>query len=559
MTNTDDLLKRLEELNEIGVALSSERDIDRLLETILVAAKRITNADAGTLYLLNEEDKSLRFAIMRTDKLKIALGGTTGHPINLPPVKLYDDAGRPNHSAVAAYAALEKTTVNIADAYVAEGFDFSGTKTFDQKTGYRSMSFLTVPMCDHEGEVIGVLQLINALDRSTGEIVPFSQNDERLTQSLSSQAAVALTNQRLIEELRELFRSIIKLINTAIGIKSPYTGGHCDRVPELTMMIAEAVNRTHPGSDKPTASVHPDGLSRPPFGDLKEFSMSAQDEEALEIAGLLHDCGKIATPVHVVDKATKLQTLYDRIAHVDTRFEVLKRDAEIGMLRALQKADGDAAARAKIEEEFKARVKQLDDDREFLRRCNVGSEKMKDEDQARVKSIAAYQWKNEAGEESNFLSENEVYNLNIQYGTLTHEEREIINDHIRHTITLLEQLPWPRHLRNVPQFAGGHHERMDGKGYPKGLKREEMPWEARMMGIADIFEALTAKDRPYKKGKTLSEALGIMGGMALGAHVDPDLFDIFIREKVYLDYGKKFLDPEQIDEVDVTKIKGYTP
>ncbi len=526
------LLQRLDELNAIGIALSSERDISRLLETILVAAKRITHADAGTLYLMEPEKKALKFEIMRTDSLGIAMGGTTGEPILFYPIQLFDREGRPNNSMVVAYVVLKDITVNIADAYTAEGFDFSGTKNFDKKTGYRSKSFLTVPMKNHENEIIGVLQLINALDRKTGEIVEFSDADQHLVESLASQAAVALTNRRLIQQMEELFESFINLINTAIDDKSPYTGGHCERVPVLTMLLAEAASRTSTGP-------------------LKDFRLTDKDRHELKIAGLLHDCGKITTPVHVVDKATKLQTLFDRIHLIDTRFEVLKRDAEIAMLRQ----GGGSAAVA----EFEARIRQLDEDREFLRRCNIGSERMAESDQERVRRIAGYVWRNEAGARADFLSADEVENLTIPFGTLTSAERAIINHHIDVTIKMLESLPWPKHLKNVPEYAGGHHERVDGKGYPRGLTREQMSVQARVMGIADIFEALTAKDRPYKKGKTLTESLAILGKFKLDGHIDPDLFNVFVREKVYLDYARQFLDADQMDVVDETKIPGYAP
>ena len=528
MTQGEKLLHRLEELNAIGVALSSERDIDRLLETILVAAKRITNADAGTLYLLEPEQQLLKFSIMRTDSLGIAQGGTTGNAIKPYPIHLIDKDGKPNHSMVVAHVALNDVTVNIADAYTAEGFDFSGTKGFDKKTGYRSTSFLAVPMKNHENEIIGVLQLINAQDRESGAIVSFSEDDQHLLESLASQAAIALTNRRLIQQLEDLFESLINLINTAIDDKSPYTGGHCERVPALTMMLAEAANNTKIGD--------------------KDFILTEKDRYELKIAGLLHDCGKITTPVHVVDKSTKLETIFDRIQLIDTRFEILKRDAEIEALRGLR-----------TNAEFEATVRQLDDDRTFLRRCNIGSEKMQDADIARVKQIARYQWRNTEGRPADFLSAEEVENLTIRAGTLTAAEREIINHHINVTIKMLEALPWPNHLKHVPEYAGGHHERMDGKGYPKGLKREQMPIQARVMGIADIFEALTAKDRPYKEGKTLTESLAILGRFKENGHIDPDLFDVFIREKVYLTYARQFLRPEQIDEVDESRIPGYAP
>jgi HD-GYP domain-containing protein (c-di-GMP phosphodiesterase class II) len=534
MNSSDNLLYRLKDLNEIGIALSQQRDLNSLLETILVAAMRLTHADAGTLYMHEQEQRVLRFEILRNNTLNKAMGGTSGVPITFYPIQLYDNAGQPNYAMVVNHSALSGETVNIPDAYMAEGYDFSGTKKFDAKTGYRSQSFLTVPMRNHENEVIGVLQLINAQDQASGAIIPFSRDDQQLLESLASQAAIAVTNRHLIDQLEQLFEAFIQLINTAIDDKSPYTGGHCARVPALTMMLAEAVNRTTEG-------------------DLKDFVMTDKDRRELKIAGLLHDCGKITTPVHVVDKATKLHTLFDRIHLLDTRFEVLKRDAEIAMFTG-GSSNVDETSRA----EYAARIRQLDDDREFLRHCNVGSEAMSPAEQERVRQIATYQWRDSEGKTSNFLTVDEVENLTIRAGTLTAAERGIINRHIDITIKMLESLPWPRHLKNVPEYAGGHHERMDGKGYPRGLTRDQMSVQARVMGIADIFEALTAKDRPYKKGKTLTESLTILGKLKLNGHIDPDLFDVFIREEVYLEYAQQFLAPEQIDNVDLSKIPGVS-
>lgn len=541
MDTIEDLFRRFEQLNEIGAALSHERDINRLLENILVAAKTITHADGGTLYRVTEDEASLRFEIVRNDSLKIAMGGTSGNPIPFAPLPLRKENGEENNSMVAAYAAIHQKTVNIADAYEAAGFDFSGTRKFDERTGYRSQSFLTVPMKNHENAVIGVLQLINSIDPDTAKVVPFSAADQRLAESLASQAAIALTNRQLISQLEQLFESFIQLINVAIDEKSPYTGGHCERVPVLTMMLAEAVNETKTGP-------------------LADFSMSDKDRYELKIAGLLHDCGKVTTPVHVVDKATKLQTLFDRIHLVDTRFEVLKRDAQIAMLKAKMalRDSRDARADERLDEDLTRHLRQLESDREFLRQANVGSELMTPEAQERVRKIGSgYRWIDVDGRPANFLSDDELENLNIRAGTLTQKERETINYHIVATIKMLEQLPWPKHLRNVPEYAGGHHERMDGKGYPKGLTREQMSVQARIMGIADIFEALTARDRPYKRGKTLSESLEILGNFKLNGHIDPDLFDVFVRQKVYLKYAEQFLDPEQVDEVDERKIPGF--
>jgi HD-GYP domain-containing protein (c-di-GMP phosphodiesterase class II) len=536
----DDLFGRLEQLNHIGIALSKERDITKLLEAILIAAKDVTHADGGTLYRMTEE-KTLKFEIIRNDTLGIAMGGTTGVEIPFYPINLYDKDGTPIHSMVAAYSVHHDRSVNIADAYTAEGFDFTGTQNFDKKTGYRSRSFLTVPMKNHENEIIGVLQLINSKDSASGAVVPFSDADQHLAESLASQAAIALTNRLLINHLENLFESFISLINAAIDDKSPYTGGHCQRVPVLTMMLAEAASSCQ-------------------VGPLKSFVMTERDRYELKIAGLLHDCGKVTTPVHVVDKATKLQTIFDRVALIDTRFEVVKRDAEIALLRARLEKLGQGRADAVGEAQLAAGLREIEADREFLRRANIGGEAMSDEDVTRVKAIARrYRWRDSDGQRSDFLSEEEVDNLTIRYGTLTPAERAIINHHIEVTIQMLEALPWPRHLKNVAEYAGGHHERMDGKGYPRGLTREQMSLQARCMGIADIFEALTAKDRPYKKGKTLTESLTILGRFKLNGHVDPDLFDVFMWDKVYERYARQFLDPDQIDEVEVSKIPGYVP
>ena len=535
---TLDLVKRL---SEVGIALSAEKDERRLMELILRSAKDLTNADGGTLYSRTEDNK-LKFEIMLTDSLDIRLGGTSGQPIDLPNVPLFNESGEPNEKMVAAKAAVSGETVNIPNAYDEGDFDFSGTRAFDQRTGYRSTSFLTVPMRSHEDEVIGVLQLINALpDGTDGAIVPFSPQDQHLVESLASQAAIALTNKRLLDQQRVLFESFIELMAGAIDDKSPYTGGHCRRVPELTLMLADAAAATG--------------------GPLEEFQMDENDRYELQIAGWLHDCGKVTTPEYVVDKSTKLETIFDRIKVLDVRFEVLKRDAEIDLLKQLAALAGDPvlASEEELNAQYAARIEEIDADREFLRRANLGGEFMSQENKDNVARIAERQWRGETGELQPFLTEEEVYNLQIERGTLTPEEREIINHHIVATIKMLESLPYPKHLRRVPEFAGGHHERMDGKGYPRGLKRDEMSVQARAMGIADIFEALTAGDRPYKKAMTLSTALTILGRMKEDNHVDPDLFDVFIRQGVYLRYAETFLEPSQIDDVDLSSIPGYIP
>jgi HD-GYP domain-containing protein (c-di-GMP phosphodiesterase class II) len=527
MDNVDSLVKRLEQLDDIGASLSGERDIDRLLGKILLAAKDITHADGGTLYTVAPDGQHLNFRIVRTDSLGIAYGGKDEAPLpsHFKDLPLYMDDGQPNDHMVAAHVALSGQTANIPDAYEERHFDFSGTRRFDASTGYRSTSFLTVPMKNHEGEVIGVLQLLNALDPDTGAVRTFTPGDQRLAESLGSQAAIALTNRQLVGQLEKLFESFVELIDTAIDEKSPYTGGHCARVPELAMMLAEAVNAATEGP-------------------LAGFKLTEKDRYELRIAALLHDCGKVTTPVHVVDKATKLQTIFDRIELVATRFAGLKAQAQADMWRALAEGEPEAQARARCE----AACRQLDEDLAFLRHANKGSERMNDAALQRVRDMAArHRWVDEHGREQPLLSDNEVENLTIRAGTLTPAERKIINHHIVATIQMLEKLPWPKHLARVPEFAGGHHERMDGKGYPKGLTREQMSVQARIMGIADIFEALTAADRPYKAPMTLSQALKIMDNFRENGHIDPDLYALFRSHQVPQRYARRFLAESQRD------------
>ena len=515
---------RLHRLSEIGMALSTEKNTDRLFEMILEEAKAITRADGQTLYSMNK-DGNLKFEIMRNDTMNINMGGTSGIEIPYYPVKLWIDKQTPNKQNVSAYVALAQKTVNIHDAYEEEGFDFEGTKNFDEKSGYRSKSFLTVPLKNHENEIIGVMQLINARN-DHDEVISFNEEMQEQLESLASQGAVALTNKRLVEELKTLFEAFIKLIATAIDKKSEYTGGHCNRVPVITMMLADAVAKITEGK-------------------FKDFSMTADQRYELYIAAWLHDCGKVATPPHVVDKSTKLETIFDRIELVKTRMELLKRDAEIAFLK--RKLNGQKSDT--FDEEYKETVHQIEENMAFLETCNVGGEFMKPDLQDRVNSIGEQQV-NLYGKKQNFLTDEELKNLNIPKGTLLPEEREIINDHIVITIEMLEQLPYPKHLKNVPEFAGGHHEKMDGTGYPKGLKANQMSTQAKMMAIADIYEALTAADRPYKDGKKLSTAMRIMGFMKNDYHIDEDLFEIFVKSGVYKKYAEDYVAKTQIDDVD---------
>ena len=384
-------------------------------------------------------------------------------------------------------------------------------------------------MKNYSDEVIGVLQLINAKEPDTGEVVPFSSDVQPVIEALASQAGVALDNQMLLDGQKKLLESFIQLIAVAIDEKSPYTGGHCQRVPALTEMLADA------------ACAASDG----PF---REFDLTDEERYELHIAGWMHDCGKVTSPEYVVDKATKLQTIYDRIETVRTRFEVFKRDAELARLRALMDGAEEPAA---VEAAHAEEIGQLDEERAFLERMNIGGEFLEPEHVTRIKDIARREWRDGEGNVRTLLTDDEAENLCISRGTLLPEEREVINNHIVMTIKMLEQLPFPTHLRRVPEYAGGHHEKMDGTGYPQGLTRDQMSVPARMMAIADIFEALTAPDRPYKKAKKLSESLAIMRHMRRTNHIDPDLYRLFLEAGVYKRYAEQFLPPDQADEIDI--------
>ncbi|MBT5955203.1 MAG: GAF domain-containing protein [Candidatus Marinimicrobia bacterium] len=532
------LEERIKKLNEIGLSLSKEDDTNVIFELIMEEAKNITNADGRTLYMISDDAKTMKFEIMRTDSMNFSQGGTSGVEISIPPMQLSDEEGNPNHSTIVTYSANTGKTVNVKDAYKEKGFDFTGAKTFDKNTGYRTTSVLSVPLKNHENDIVGVMQLINATDKQSGKVVAFSDDMQEQVESLASQGAVALTNKRLVKELKTLFESFIQLIATAIDRKSEYTGGHCERVPEITMMLAEAV----------------EGMTE---GSYKDFVMTEDERYELYIAAWLHDCGKVATPVHVVDKATKLETIYDRVENVQTRFEILKRDAEIEFLNTKIELleSGNEEGVKDAEAKLNLQLAQFSDELAFVEKSNVGGEFMQEEDQNRIRQIGEYEW-NYKGETKPFLSELEVRNLTIAKGTLLPEEREIINDHIVITIDMLEKLPYPKNLRNVPEFAGGHHETLDGKGYPKGLTGDQMSVQAKMMAIADIYEALTASDRPYKDGKKLSHAMRILGFMKNDYHIDEELFEIFVKEGVYKKYAEKYLPENQMDEVDEAAVLG---
>jgi HD-GYP domain-containing protein (c-di-GMP phosphodiesterase class II) len=526
----EDQIKHIKKLTSIGISLSVEKNISRLLEKIVDEARDLSFADAGTLYILDKEKDHLRFEILQNDSLKTRMGGTSGVPVSLPNVPLNID-GKPNYSNVSSYCALTGKTVNIPDVYVAEGFDFTGPRNYDKSTGYRSKSMLVIPLENHENEIIGVLQLLNAQDPDTLEVIQFSPEYVDLVASLASQAAVALSNTQLIQDLKQLFYSFIKSIATAIDEKSPYTGGHIKRVVDLTILIAEKINQT----DK---------------GIMGDISFNKDEIEELRLAAWMHDVGKITTPEYVVDKSTKLEAIFDRIHHIQTRFDLIAQSMENDYLRRkleiLQNGRQNDQDFKNLKKEYEERLKILKNELVFIRSCNNPGEFMDDDKIKRLNAIAAKMFVHE-NEAHNYLTDNEVKNLCIRKGSLTGEERKFIENHATMTAKILKQLPFKGKLANVPVYASGHHEKIDGSGYPNGLSDSELSLQARIMAIADIFEALTARDRPYKKPMTLSQALKIMKHMADNKHIDADIFDLFQKNKLYLEYARKEMSPEQVD------------
>jgi HD-GYP domain-containing protein (c-di-GMP phosphodiesterase class II) len=568
--------QKLASLVENGILLSRERNSRALLSHILFSGRQLCNCDAGTMYLKTDH-KTLKFALRTKDDVLPSLEIPLADP----------DTGAPNEKYVSTFVALHNRTVVIDDVYAETRFDMSGSHRFDDETGYRTLSMLTVPMSPREGEVIGVLQFMNALNPENGAVIPFPGELVGFVEALASQSAIALENHNLLEAQRVLMDSLIKLLAGAIDEKSPYTGGHCERVPELAMMLAQEASRVKEGP-------------------LADFGFQSEEEwREFRVGAWLHDCGKITTPEYVVDKATKLETIYNRIHEVRARFEILRRDAEIASLRAIL-AGADPAAAV---QEFEKQCEELAEDFAFVAKCNIGGEFMAPEQIERIRKIAGRTWlrhfddrlglsqdelrryESMAAAElpavENLLADKpshivprssdltfdpkygfkikvpehlynfgEVLNLCVERGTLFEEERFKINQHIIQTIIMLDALPFPKELQRVPEYAGTHHETLAGTGYPRGLTKADLSVASRIMAIADIFEALTASDRPYKKAKTLSESVKILSFFKRDGHIDPDLFDLFLTSGAYLRYAEQYLRPEQIDHVDVAKYVG---
>ncbi|MGB7402956.1 MAG: HD domain-containing phosphohydrolase [Arcobacter sp.] len=520
--------KEIKKLIDIGKSLTSEKNFDVLMEKILLGAKEFSDADGGTLYLVSDDKKRLKFQVVQTDSLSIKMGGTEGK-ITWPELPLYKEDGKPNEQMVAALCALDGKLINIPDVYETKDFNFEGTKKFDESTGYRTKSMLVIPMKNHEDDVIGVLQLLNKMD-DDGNTITFTNEDKQLIESMASQAAVSITNNRLITELENLLDSFIKSIATAIGEKSEYTGGHINRVAEIAETLTKAIN------DDTTV--------------FKDINFSADEIKQMSRAAWLHDIGKIVTPEYVVDKGKKLETIYDRVNTVKAKFEIVKKDYELAYYKNLSNTSSQKE-KEQLTIAFQNKITSLEEDLDFVISCNTGGEFMEDEKIERIKEIAKEKLKIN-GEDTNLLSENEVYNLCIKKGTLTNEERDIINNHVTVSYKMLETMPFPKKLKRVPVIAGSHHKMVKGGGYsaPEILDLP-MTIEDKILAVADVFEALTANDRPYKKANSLNTSLKILSFMIKDQHLDRDIVKFFVDNNLHLDYANKYLSEEQMDEITV--------
>jgi HD-GYP domain-containing protein (c-di-GMP phosphodiesterase class II) len=511
-------------LISIGRALSQERDIQSLLGLILKRACEVTNADAGSVYIVEghaEEvaDRTLRFAVSQNDSRDIEPKGFT-MPVSA--------------SSIVGSCVLSGDRINVPDLYALDApgegnnpWGFIHDRSFDDKYAYQTRSVLAVPMISARAEVIGVIQLLNKrgkgwiqlqdpIDFEDG-IVPFDSVSETYVGALASQAGIALENVLLYEEVKTLFDGFVKAAVTAIESRDPTTSGHSERVAELTVGLARAVNRTESGH-------------------YREVRFSKDDLTQMEYAALLHDFGKVGVREHILVKAKKLYEHEREL--ILQRFQLIKRGFKIeGLERKVQyliekDRDHRGAELAAIDTDLISKVTELDDIIKFILNANEPTV-LEQGGFERIAEIAGMRFVDDTGTEGPFLRDIEASSLQIKRGSLTEAERLEINSHVVHTQNFLCRIPWSRSLRDVPDIAGAHHEKLDGSGYPKGLLRDQIPVPSRMMAIADIYDALTAKDRPYKKAMPVDRALDILAGDVKRGQLDQNLFDIFVQQRVW--------------------------
>ncbi|MCK8824081.1 HD domain-containing phosphohydrolase [Fuchsiella alkaliacetigena] len=494
--NKTEKVLEIEDLLNIGIALTAERDHNKLLEMILSAARRITKADAGTLFLL--ENNELVFKIIHNETLNI-FKDNSKEEIELPNVPLVKEN-------VAAYVALTKESVNIPDVYNSTRFNFSGPKKYDQITGYKTSSMLVIPLKDHQEQVIGVLQLINAQDE-TREVVPFAPYFEKVISSLASQAAITISNAKFLAAIENLLDSFVKVMATAIDARTPYNANHTRRVAKMTEKLIELINHSTKGS---LASEH--------------FDQQRTDQ--LIMAAWLHDIGKIAIPLKVMNKSSRLE---DRLELVLQRLDYIAAKAEADYLRNKSESSNNKSLRKK----YLQKLDTIKEAKNLIITANDPSVFVSEDMIERLKKIANLNYTDSSGEVQPWLKENELHNLSVAKGTLTEQERELMEHHVELAGQILELIPFPEELAQVPDWVVQHHEFLDGEGYPKQLVGTEISLEGRVLTLVDIFDALTAADRPYKQPLSVDKALNILASMTNEGKLDAELFSIFRQGQVW--------------------------
>jgi len=519
--------RELEELNRIGIALSETRDVGQLLELILRKAREITGADAGSLYLVERDAvpagagwraPQLRFKLIQNDSLQFPF---SEHTLPL------------TEESIAGYCASHGEVVEIADAYrIPKHRPFHFNSSFDQETGYHTRSLLALPMKNGKGEVLGVLQLINCKRipkmRLTGAasvrrlVHPFPERAVRLGLSLASQAAVAYENSRLYQDIENLFDGFVNAAVKAIEQRDPTTSGHSHRVCEMTVALAEAI----------------DHEPRGPYGDLR---FSREQMKELRYAALLHDFGKVGVREEVLVKAKKLYPL--QFVRVLDRFDYIRRDIEarvaqqkVEALLSLSRKEAEKRLRV-FDEEARRLLGELDRYAEFVARANEPT-LLPSSDFDLLSEIAQKNYRDPRGTERPYLSSEEVRLLSIPRGSLDADERRQIESHVVHSFNFLSQIPWTMEFRGIPEIARAHHEKLNGKGYPFGLNSDQIPIQAKMMTICDIYDALSASDRPYKRAIPTDRALDILKICVRDDEIDPELFRVFLDAQVYRLAGK---------------------
>jgi HD-GYP domain-containing protein (c-di-GMP phosphodiesterase class II) len=492
--------KRIEKLNQIGIALSSELNLERLLELIVREARGFTRADAGSLYTV--DDGQLTFRVAQNETLS---GRREPHP-GFKPRRL-----PLSEKSIAGYAALTGEVLNIENVYgLPETVPYAFNADFDRRNHYVTKALLVVPMKDREKQTVGVLQLINPMDE-TGKVTSFPQSVEYLIMSLASQAAVAIRNARLIADIKGLLDALIQYSASAIDARSPHTADHSKRVAAYARAIAGAIN------DEATG----------PFA--KVFFSPEQMEELL-YAAWLHDIGKIGVPEQILDKQNRLSE--EAMATVATRFELIKA---LGLARAFRAGCGGNQSDAsgdRVRDETRRMVQETEELLNFIRHVNE-SKILTEGDLGKLRVLGSKTFEDSDGHVRPYLTAEEMESLSVPKGNLTASEYKRIQTHVEATFNIVKKIPFPKHLRNVPLFSAMHHELLDGTGYPRGLKGDEIPIQSRILAVVDMFDALTAADRPYRGAATPEESGRALKAAAKAGRLDGDIVNLFLEKELY--------------------------